>query len=113
MKSLIALIGASALVSLLVTPAQSQDLSKFTDPGTSETVTITSMSPAQNPYGRLNPLLPEDLISSGDVKKIDTRLIIVYKSTPTKLQRRDLLSTIDVAEKEKSTHLLLGCLSRF
>ena len=101
MKSLIALIGASALVSLLVTPAQSQDLSKFTDPGTSETVTITSMSPAQNPYGRLNPLLPEDLISSGDVKKIDTRLIIVYKSTPTKLQRRDLLSTIDVAEKEK------------
>ena len=89
------------VLSSLANPAQSQVVSEATSSNAATLERITEDSIPQNPYGRLNPLLPKDFLPSSVAQKVDTRLIVVYKSNPTKLERQGLLDSLTFESKEK------------
>jgi subtilisin family serine protease len=101
MKSILRVSVAVFVLASLANPAQSQEVTSSPIPDEFAPVTLTSSTPKQNPYGRLNPLLPKDFLPSSDAQKVDTRLIVVYKSAPTRVQRTDLLSPLNLETKEK------------
>ncbi|MEN9923779.1 MAG: hypothetical protein RIS09_1293, partial [Actinomycetota bacterium] len=98
MKVLVRLVVITLLTALVVSPAQSNET---TDLDLLDIQTITKDTPPQNPYGRLNPLLPKDFLPSSPIQKIDTKLIVVYKSNPTKADRLGLLDSVQFDTKEK------------
>ena len=101
MGFIVRLVAVVVVVSSLVNPAQSQVVSEATSSSAATLERITEDSIPQNPYGRLNPLLPKDFLPSSDAQKVDTRLIVVYKSNPTKLERQGLLDSLNFESKEK------------
>lgn len=101
MKSTLRVSVVVLVLASLANPAQSQEVTTSPIPDEFAPVTLTSSTPKQNPYGRLNPLLPKDFLPSSDAQKVDTRLIVVYKSAPTRVQRTDLLSPLNLETKEK------------
>lgn len=103
MKLFIRLVVAILLATFIANPARSQEPNMVVNTAADQPVTITSETPSQNPYGRLNPLLPRNFLPSSEAQKIDTRLIVVYATSPTQFQRRELLNTLDISSKTKVT----------
>ena len=101
MRKVIGVSVVLLIASLMIPPAQSSSGVEVTSPFAAVPETITKDTPAQNPYGRLNPLLPKEFLPSSDITKVDTRLIVVYKNPPTKSLRNKLLSTFQVETREK------------